>query len=87
MRSLSDGEIQALENLGRKKGGETVGWISIADARALTELGLARRSANGWVLTPAGAEQLALERSSPPRTPAHEGNADNDEEAAGHEPG
>ena len=39
--TLSARVIAALENLADKKAGEEVGWISIADARALTNLGLA----------------------------------------------
>jgi hypothetical protein len=46
----------ALENLHRKSSGVTVDWINIADARALTELGFARRSHQGWVITEAGQE-------------------------------
>ena len=29
-------------------------WINIADARALTEMGLARRTRGGWEITPQG---------------------------------
>ena len=36
-------------------------WINIADARVLTELGLAERSREGWKITPAGAEVLRLD--------------------------
>jgi RES domain-containing protein len=46
----------ALENLHRKESGEAVDWINIADARALTELGFARRSHQGWEITEAGRE-------------------------------
>jgi hypothetical protein len=46
----------ALENLHRKKSGLEVDWINIADARALTELGLAVRSHQGWSITEAGEE-------------------------------
>jgi hypothetical protein len=46
----------ALENLHRKNSGVTVDWINIADARALTELGFARRSHQGWLITEAGQE-------------------------------
>jgi hypothetical protein len=46
----------ALENLHRKESGEAVDWINIADARALTELGFARRNHQGWTITEAGQE-------------------------------
>jgi len=53
----------ALENLHRKNSGVTVDWINIADARALTELGFARRSHQGWAITEAGQE---AHRAQPP---------------------
>jgi hypothetical protein len=37
-----------------------VDWINIADARALTELGFARRTRAGWEIT---SEGLALVKS------------------------
>ncbi len=57
--SLTPGLLAALENLSRKKAGEEVDWIKIADARALTELGLAERNREGWNITPAGVAALA----------------------------
>ena len=51
----------ALENLHRKKNGQAVEWINIADARALTELGLAVRSHQGWSITDAGQEVRGAE--------------------------
>jgi hypothetical protein len=54
--------IAALENLADKKAGKDVGWINISDARALTELGLAERSREGWDITSAGATALAASR-------------------------
>ena len=56
--TLSDGELAALKNLAGKHDGQEVGWIGIADARALTDLGLAERSREGWTITEAG--KLAL---------------------------
>jgi hypothetical protein len=60
----------ALQNLGRKKAGLEVDWINIADARALTDLGLAERTQSGWVITAAGAGALealgAVSTKSPP---------------------
>jgi hypothetical protein len=57
--TLSARLLAALENLASKKAGEEVGWINIADARALTDLGLAERSREGWDITAAGASALA----------------------------
>jgi len=57
--TLSAGQAAALENLRRKQSGETVDWINIADARALTELGMAERTREGWVITAAGIALLA----------------------------
>lgn len=54
--SLSDSLRAALENLHQKQSGVTVDWINIADARELTELGLAKRSHQGWAITEAGQE-------------------------------
>jgi hypothetical protein len=51
----------ALDNLHRKKNGLEVDWINIADARALTELGLAVRSHQGWSITDAGEEAHSAE--------------------------
>jgi hypothetical protein len=51
---LSLRELAALHNLADKQAGEDVAWINISDARALTELGLARRTRAGWEITAAG---------------------------------
>jgi hypothetical protein len=56
---LSARLVAALKNLADKKAGKEVGWINIADARALTDLGLAERSHEGWHITAAGASALA----------------------------
>ena len=53
--AISDKELSALRNLADKQAGENVEWISITAARALTELGLARRTRSGWEITPEGA--------------------------------
>lgn len=58
---LSAGQLTALRNLASKQAGGDVDWINIADARALTGLGLAERSREGWKITPAGAETLRLD--------------------------
>ena len=57
--TLSAGQLVALRNLARKKGGEAVDWINIADARVLTDLGLAERNGGGWVITSNGVAALA----------------------------
>ena len=58
---LTDGELNALRNLSRKKSGRAVEWIGIADARSLTAYGLAERSQEGWRITTTG--EAALERA------------------------
>ena len=58
MTPLSPRQLTALRNLAHKQAGEEVDWINIADARALTELGLADRSREGWRITAAGAAAL-----------------------------
>jgi hypothetical protein len=52
--TISDKQLRSLHNLADKQAGQDVDWINIADARALTELGLARRNRGGWEITPAG---------------------------------
>lgn len=56
--TISDKELAALHNLADKQAGQEVDWINIADARALTELGLARRNRGGWEITPEGLALL-----------------------------
>ena len=70
--TISDKELCALHNLADKQSGQDVNWINIADARALTELGLARRTRGGWEITTEGlalikgqARPLALVASDP----------------------
>jgi len=53
-----------LRDLFKKQAGEDVEFINIADARALTELGLAIRSQQGWVITEAGSRLLNGEGSA-----------------------
>ena len=69
---LSAGQLTALRNLASKQAGGDVDWINIADARALTELGLAERSREGWKITPAGAETLRLDRLAEDLLPAED---------------
>lgn len=62
--TLSPGQLVALKNLARKKAGDAVDWINIADARGLTDLGLAERTGGGWVITKDGLVALAIHESS-----------------------
>jgi len=62
--TLSPGQLLALKNLARKKAGEAVDWINIADARGLTDLGLAERNGGGWVITTDGVAALANQSTS-----------------------
>lgn len=66
MDDLTDGQLHALQNLAHKQAGQAVPFLNISDARALTELGLATRSREGWDITPEGSALLA--RRSPPPT-------------------
>ena len=63
---LSASQRQALINLSKKQSGEEVEFINIADARALTELGLASRTQQGWVITSLGASLLQGEDGAAP---------------------
>lgn len=58
--SLSQELLEALRNLSRKQAGDPVGFIAIAPARELTELGLAARNRSGWQITADG--QAALDQ-------------------------
>ena len=55
---LSEGQLTALRNLSLKRAGKPVDFINIADARALTDLGLAVRSREGWEITSEGEALL-----------------------------
>ncbi len=57
--AMTPQELQALRNLALKQAGEDVDWINIADARTLTEQGLARRTRSGWEITAAGLTLVA----------------------------
>ena len=59
MDKLTVSQLHALQNLSRKRGGADVPFVNIGDARALTELGYAERSREGWDITPAGSSFLA----------------------------
>jgi hypothetical protein len=66
MDDLTPAQLEALRNLARKKAGEPVGFVNIAVSRALTELGLAQRSREGWDITPEGSAYLAGQPEPPP---------------------
>jgi hypothetical protein len=59
MDDLTASQLNALQNLSRKKAGEEQHFVNIGAARALTELGLAERSREGWDITQAGVALLA----------------------------
>ena len=67
---LTAGERLALENLSRKSRGEEVGWINIADARALADKGLAARDRQGWVISPDGVAWLSNAPAAPVKVKA-----------------
>ena len=84
--SISESELTALQNLAEKQAGKDVDWINIADARALTELGLARRTRGGWEITPegmalvkaqAGGLTLVAHSDPEPPSPAPESSGEN----------
>lgn len=66
MAELTDAQLNALQNLARKKQGAEAPFINISAARALTDLGLAERSREGWDITPEGSAHLA-KLAPPPR--------------------
>ena len=59
MEALTEGELSALRNLAEKQTGVVTAFVNIADARRLTELGLATRGRQGWDISSAGAAYLA----------------------------
>ena len=59
MDDLTDGQLNALQNLAVKRAGGAVPFVNIAHARALTERGLAERSREGWDITSEGSALLA----------------------------
>jgi hypothetical protein len=67
--TLPDRLFTALRNLARKKAGDEVDWINIADARELTDLGFAQRSREGWDITAEGAAALAARGADDPDRP------------------
>ncbi len=56
---LTAAEMAALRNLAERRAGSLAAFVNIADARRLTELGLARRSQQGWDITSEGRVHLA----------------------------
>ena len=73
MAVLSQAQFDALSNLARKKAGDEVGWVAIAEARELTDLGFALRTRSGWEITEAGEAVLhehdAARPDEPPDAP------------------
>lgn len=68
MDDLTEAELRALRNLAEKRTGTLTPFLNIADARRLTELGLASRSRQGWDITPEGSALLARLDNGPIRT-------------------
>jgi hypothetical protein len=75
--ALTARELEALRLLERKHSGDPVAFINISDARALTELGLATRSRQGWDITADGVARLRSEpeTAKPDDPPAPERGA------------
>ena len=65
---LTPDERQALQNLARKAGGEEVGWVNIAAARALADKGLAERDRQGWHINSQGTAWLQTSPAPPVET-------------------
>ena len=66
MITLTDEQLAALRNLDRKRNGEDVDFINIADARALTDAGFAVRQASGWRINDRGVALLQSQTSVAP---------------------
>jgi hypothetical protein len=66
MAELTDAQLNALQNLARKKLGDETPFLNISAGRVLTELGLAERSREGWDITPEGSALLA-KLAGPPK--------------------
>lgn len=69
MDDLTSQQVDALQDLARKKAGEAVPFVNIAVARSLTDLGLAERSQEGWDITAAGSAALARLAAPPAGAP------------------
>ncbi|MEO8113629.1 MAG: hypothetical protein ABI655_04545 [Phenylobacterium sp.] len=63
--TLTDRQWTTLGDLDRKRNGEAVGFMNIADSRRLEELDLAIRSREGWDITDAGVEALRTRAAAP----------------------
>ena len=72
MTALSAAQVDALSNLARKKAGEDVGWVAIAQARELTDMGLAQRTRSGWEITEQGEAALREHDAGRPDEPLTE---------------
>ena len=65
MDDLTAAQLQTLQHLADKRAGGHAPFINIANARALTDLGFAERSREGWDITAEGSAALAR-RAAPP---------------------
>jgi hypothetical protein len=68
MTALSLNELCALHNLAGEHAGEHADWITIADGRALTALGLARSTRSGWEITDEGEALVEACPEAPSRS-------------------
>ena len=59
MEDLTELQLHTLQLLARKQAGESVAFVNIAAARALSDMGLAERSHDGWDITARGSSELA----------------------------
>jgi len=59
MEDLTELQLHTLQLLARKQAGESVAFVNIAAARALSDMGLAERSHEGWDITARGSSELA----------------------------
>jgi hypothetical protein len=64
MQDLTPSQLQTLQNLAVEKTSALASFTNIADARLLTDLGLAERSRQGWNITAKGSAEVA-ERAGP----------------------
>jgi hypothetical protein len=70
MQDLTPSQLKTLQDLAAEKASREAAYTNIADARVLTDLGLAERSRQGWDITAKGRAELALRGAPLPQTPA-----------------
>jgi hypothetical protein len=75
MQDLTDLELHTLELLARKAAGEAIPFVNIAAARALSALGLASRSHEGWDISAEGQAEMTARNDPRPWPPASDPGA------------